>query len=117
MSIIEHDQYIFEGDKAGDSVKYFDTVISYGYKENMDYLAWDAAHKFGVRVTTANMESFDCGLVYGENALDAAVYIELEHKKAYGSCEEFGRSKKMKRLMSEIYSAVELKYQVEIRVM
>ena len=117
MGRIEHNQYIFDGPRANDSITYFDIVLSHGYNGDMDCLAWDSAHKFGVRVIGANLASFKYGLVYGEKALDAAIFIDEEYIKAYSSCEEVGRRKKMKLLMIEIYSSAKMKYQVELRLL
>ena len=117
MDIIKRDKYCFSGSSAKKSVQYFDLVVSHGYNGNMDYLAWDAAHKFGSRMTTDFMASFRDGITIGLNALPAAEFIDTEYKKAFASCDEFGRSKRMKELMLSIYTQAEKKYDVVIKLL
>ena len=64
-----------------------------------------------------NSASFRNGLVFGALAKDAANYLDDEYKKAYASCEEFGRSKKMRELMNEIYEKAKNEFNVEITLL
>ena len=114
MNIVRFEEYCFVGDKAVDSVEYFKAVISHGYDGDKVALAWDAAHKFGNKMTTENIASFYDGIVVGENALVASEYIDKERDSAYNSCEKFGRSKRMKELMLAIYDKTKEMYNVQI---
>ena len=118
MSAEERNAFFFTGLRAADSVKYYDTVLSHGSEGiNMLYLAWDAAHKFGSRMTGENIASFRNGIVRGIRALEAAEYIDNAYKIAYASCEEYGRSKKMRALMQEVYVQAYRKFNVEIELL
>ena len=113
-------KYQFTGPRAGDSVKYYDNVVSHRNDVstlNTDYLAWDAAHKFGTRVTAPDMASFRNGIVIGQNALAAAEFLDNEYRIAYNSCEIPGRSRKMKELMEIVYAVAEEKYDVIVQLM
>lgn len=116
MNVIKRDQYCFMGSRALDSAKYYDTVLSHGYNGDMVFLAWEAAHKFGSRMFSDKLASFRNGVTIGEEALFAAEYIDEEYRKAYASCEEYGRSKKMKDLMSVVYAEAERTFKVGIKI-
>lgn len=109
--------YCFSGSRAIDSAKYFDIVMSHGYKGDMDYLAWDAAHKFGMRMTAPGIASFRDGITIGDNALIAAGFLDDEYRAAYESCEEYGRKAKMRELMAIAYAKAEKLYDIEIKLM
>ena len=81
----------------------------------MDYLAWDAAHKFGMRMTAPSLASFRDGITMGENALAAAEFLDRERSVAFASCEEYGRKKRMQELMALKYDAARENYGVEIK--
>ena len=117
MNIEIRDGYSFVGFRASDSVEYYDAVICRGYKGKKDYLAWDSAHKFGTRMFGNNIASFRNGITIGERALEAAEFIDTEYRIAYSSCEEYGRSKKMKMLMQEVYDRAKQLYGVEIELL
>ena len=117
MNIVKRDKYSFIGPKAEDAAKYYDTVISHGYNGDMIYLAWDAAHKFGMRMTSDKLASFRDGVAIGEGAILAAEFIDKEYKRIYQRSEKVGRSQKMKMLMVEVYKTVEKKYGVEVRLL
>lgn len=117
MNIEIRDGYSFVGFRASDSVEYYDAVIRRGYKGNKDYLAWDSAHKFGARMSGNNIASFRNGITIGERALEAAEFIDAEYRIAYSSCEEYGRSKKMKLLMHDVYDQAIQIYAVKIEVL
>lgn len=109
------DGYTFIGPKAADSVKYYDLVISHGYSVDMHFLALDAAHKFGSKVIGhGGAYSLRGGWVEGENAEEAAEYIDAEWKKHYAACPEFNRSKLMREKMQTVYKEAEEKYGVRI---
>ena len=116
MNTVMRDKFIFNGPRAEDSAQYYDTVISSGFNDDMIYLAWDSAHKFGTRMTSEGIASFKNGVVFGGNALLAAEFIDNEYSKVYASCEEFGRSKRMKQLMLVIYAMAKEKYHVDIKL-
>ena len=61
--------------------------------------------------------SFSEGVIIGENALQAEEFIAREYRKAYDSCEEFGRRKKMIELKFAIYANAERQYGVKIKVL
>ena len=109
------DKYCFWGSRAEDSAHYYDLVISHGYAGDMDYLAWDAAHKFGMRMTAPSLASFRDGITMGENALTAAEFLDRERSVAFASCEEYGRKKRMQELMALKYDAARENYGVEIK--
>ena len=117
MSVMKRDIYSFHGPKAEDSVKYFDSVIAQGYNGDMLYLAWDAAHKFGSRMTSDNITSFRWGIVIGDNSLKAAEFLDSEYEAAYKSCEEFGRKEKMKSILGALCASVKTEYSVDITMM
>ena len=117
MSVEERHGYIFTGLRTADSVKYYDTVLSHGYEGSKMYLAWDAAHKFGSRMVCENVASFRNGIVRGIRALEAAEYIDNEYEIAHASCEEYGRSKKMKSLMKEVCIKAHEIFDVEIELL
>ena len=117
MNIENRDDYSFIGMRANDSVKYYDTVVSNGYSGSKDYLAWDAAHKFGTRMTGIGVSSFRSGITIGAQSLAAAEYIDEEYRIAYSSCEEHGRSKKMKTIMQAVYARAKQLYDVEIELL
>lgn len=111
------DKYCFSGSRAEDSAHYYDLVISHGYNGEMDYLAWDAAHKFGMRMTAPGLASFHDGITIGENALAAAEFLDRERSVAFASCEEFGRKKKMQELMASKYDVAREIYGVDIKLL
>lgn len=116
MSTIKRNEFTFDGPKAVESAKYYDTVMRYGYNGDVVFLAWDSAHKFGVRMIADKMASFKYGLTLGKNALVAAEFIDNEYDKAYRKCDQIGRSKKMKSCMEEIYLIARAEYGVEIKI-
>lgn len=115
MNEIMRGKYCFSGPKAEQSVKYFDTVLSRGYRGDMDWLAWDAAHKFCTSLMFDGAFAFGDGLIYGERGEEAFEYIREEYRKAYEVCEEFGRRKKMISKKAEIYCRAEELFGVKIR--
>lgn len=115
MEVVKRDKYCFVGPKADASARYYDTVISHRYRGDMDFLAWESAHEFGTRMFSDNMASFRDGVVIGKNALKAAEYIDEEYRKAFASCDEYGRSKRMEDLMTKVYSNAEIDFDVEIK--
>ena len=117
MNVETRDGYSFVGLRASDSVEYYDTVLRNGYNGNMNYLAWDSAHKFGTRMSGNNIASFRNGITVGERALEAAEFIDSEYRIAYSSCEEYGRSKKMKVLMQDAYDRAIQLYAVKIELL
>ena len=114
---VVRDKYSFWGSRAEDSAHYYDLVISYGYTGDMDYLAWDAAHKFGMRMTAPGIASFLNGITIGDNALHAAEFLDNERRIAFASCEEYGRKKKMQELMASKYDMAREIYGVEIKLL
>lgn len=112
----KRDQFCFIGPKSKDSAKYYDTVCS--HKSNVDrvYLAWDSAHKFGTRMISERLASFRNGVTIGEKALQAAEFIDEEYQKAFASCEEYGRSKRMREQMSVVYATAEREFGIEIKL-
>lgn len=116
MNVEKRDQYCFMGPKAAASAQYYDTVISHGYSGDTVYLAWDSAHKFGTRMISDNIASFRDGITIGEEALQAAEHIDEEYRKAFSSCEVYGRSKRMKELMQQVYANAEKEFGVGIKL-
>lgn len=114
MDTVIREKYCFIGSRAEDSAKYYDTVISHGYSGDMDYLAWEAAHKFGTRMTADGLASFRNGIAIGSNALTAVEFLDSEYSKAYDLCEENNRRKRMQDLMKIAYATAQNKYSVEI---
>ena len=98
---IQRGDYWFIGEGADKSAKYYDIVISHGYKGDLLYLAWDSAHKFGQRMVGENIASFRDGIVRGALAYEAAVYIDQKRQAVYSSLPEFNRSKLLKEQMLE----------------
>lgn len=117
MERIMRDKYCFFGSRAQDSAHYYDIVMSHKYTGDMDYLAWDAAHKFGSRMTAPGLASFRNGITIGESALTAAEFLDAEYQSAYASCEEYGRRKRMQELMALAYSKARKLYDVEIKLL
>ena len=117
MSSIVRGPYSFSGSKAADSVKYYDIVISHGYSGDMTYLAWDAAYKFGSRVIGPGFVSYRHGLIYGDNAVDAADFFDSEWEKAFDACPEEGRRAKMRSVSNALKRVTEARYDVIIKVM
>ena len=115
MNQVKRDEYCFLGPKAEESGKYYDAVLSHGYDGDMCYLAWDAAHKFGTKMVGNKIASFRNGITIGTEALAAAEFIDEEYQKAFASCEEFGRSKRMRELMRAVYALAEQRYAVEVK--
>ena len=117
MEQILRDKYCFTGLRSADSAHYFDLVMSHGYNGDMDYLAWDAAHKFGTRMTAPGIASFLNGITIGDDALAAAEFLDNERRIAFAACEEYGRKKKMQELMAVAYARAEEIYNVKIKLM
>lgn len=116
MDEISRGPYSFSGRKAADSAKFYDIVMSHGYSGDMLYLAWEAASKFGSRVVGPGFVSYRHGLVFGDNAAEAAEYFDDEWKKAYDVCPEEGRRTKMCAFSNELKRATEKRYKVKIEV-
>lgn len=114
---IMRDKYCFSGSRAQDSAHYYDIVMSHKYTGDMDYLAWDAAHKFGSRMTAPGLASFRNGITIGENALAAAEFLDAEYQTAYASCEEYGRRKRMQELMADVYERARAKFAISIKLL
>lgn len=117
MNEIVRGKYCFTGARAKDSAEYYDLVNRHEHKCDTDYLAWDAAHKFGSRVTAVGLASFRNGLVIGKNAVTAAEQIDQEYIRAFEACDVVGRSRKMKEHMLSVYMDVERQYGVNVRVL
>ena len=117
MTQVTRDKYCFIGPRAEDSAHYYDIVISHGYEGDMDYLAWDAAHKFGMRMIGPNMASFRDGITIGERASAAAEFLDAEYSSAFASCEEYGRKSNMRDLMMVAYAKAKKMYDIEIRTL
>ena len=113
---IKRNQFCFIGPKAESSANYYDTVLSHGYSGDIVFLAWESAHKFGTRVISDNLASFKDGIAIGEDALTAAEYIDAEYQKAFMSCDEYGRGKKMKDIMNKIYDSAENQFAVKTKL-
>lgn len=117
MEQVKRDKYCFVGPRSADSAHYYDLVMSHGYKGDMDCLAWDAAHKFGTRMTAPGIASFLNGITIGENALAAAEFLDKERQIAFAACEEYGRKKRMQELMAVAYAKAEEIYKIKIKLM
>ena len=109
---IQRGDFWFIGDRAEKSAKYYDIVISHGYTGRLLYLAWDAAHKFCQRMVGENIASFHGGVVHGEQALEAAEYIDQKRDEIYASLPEFNRRRVLREMMFEHYLYAEMYYQV-----
>ena len=112
---LERDIYKFIGNNAEESVKYYDKVVSFdNISVDRDYIAWDAAHKFGSHVIGPGMASFRDGMVYGEKAVEAATFLDDMRGKIYGMLPEYNRGNIMRLLMPEIMDITRIKFDVTI---
>ena len=114
---INRDGYSFIGRKAENSAEYYDTVLKHGYDGNMDYLAWDAAHKFGSLMMGSDIASFSNGILKGKHAAEAAYYIEEGKTSFLNTLEKEGRKEKLRTFMREKINEAEQKYNISVELM
>ena len=67
-------------------------------------------------VTRQQLETLAAGVLKLRMQLSGSSF-DTEYKKAFASCDEFGRSKRMKELMLSIYTQAEKKYDVVIKLL
>ena len=117
MAQVIRSKYTFIGNKAEDSAKYFDIILSHSPNGDASYLAWDAAHKFGTRVICEDFVSFRFGIIRGKNAQQAAEAFDECWAIAFSSCPEVGRRKIMKFSSNQLKATIEKDYSVSINVL
>ncbi len=113
---VKRDGFIFKGHKAEDSAKFYDIVISHGYKGDKLTLARESAHKFGSDAICPGIASFRHGLKFGDKAEEAAAYFNSRWKKAFGECEQENRRAKMRVILHELLQVTETEFGVRIEV-
>ena len=116
MNEVERGSYVFVGKKAEDSAYYYDLVLSRGYDGDLNWLAWDAAHKFGSRLVEKGAVSFQHGVIHGEKAREAAEYFDAKWQEAFDSCPETGRRSTMRSFGRALLKETEEKFSVRITV-
>ena len=117
MKEVKRDKFIFIGPRADESAKYYDIVISHGYDGDLVYVAWESAHKFGQRMTGPNVASYRDGVVFGEKARDAAIYIDQKREEVFSSLPVKNRKTALKEKMREHYIFAEEFYHVSFKMM
>ena len=117
MHSIMRGNYCFLGPKAEAAAEYYDIVMSHGYNGDLDHLAWDAAHKFGMQMTGPNIASFRDGIAIGERSSEAAEWLDAEYYTAFASCDVHGRKAKMREIMHCAYAKAKEDFLVEIKLM
>ncbi len=114
---ITRGRYTFYGLKASEAAKWFDTVLANGFADDMKWLAWDSAHKFGASVKGPDFVSYRHGFVFGDNAEIAADFFNEAWKKAFDECPQAGRRSAMPRISNELKESIEKQYSVRIEVL
>ena len=116
MAEVTRVPYIFCGPKAEKAAGYYDVVVSHGFDGDMEYLVWDAAHKFGARVVGPGFASYHHGMIIGNRAKEAAEYFDNKWDDAFQKCQEVGRRKIMREVADKLKCAVEKEYEVKVKV-
>lgn len=114
MMEIIRDKYTFIGDKAEESVKYYDLVTSNNSDIEKDYIAWEAAHKFGQKMIGPGIASFRDGIVKGKNAVEVAEYLDNKWNSFIQRLPKQNRRKLIKEKMTEVINGLTEQYDVEI---
>ena len=112
MDKIRRGDYWFIGPRASDSAKYYDLVISHGYNGDLLYLAWEAAHKFGQKMIGPQVVSYRDGVVCGERADEAALFIDQKYSELFALLPQENRKKTLSVKMQEYYLLAEQRYGV-----
>jgi len=116
MNETKCDSYIFIGPRAVDSARFYEVISSQSERHDKDYLAWDAAHKFGSGFIGPNCASFCHGLIYGEKAKEASQYYDQKWKEAFQKCPKMRRQSAMRMVSHSLVSDVEKMFEVTISV-
>ena len=110
--------FVFESERAE---QYFYKVVTgddcYKNERKRRWAAWDAAHKFGSRVTSENMASCRDGIFAGKRALEAAEFADEQIESFYARCPVYNRSHHMAEFKSTLYPEVEAMYDVKFERM
>ena len=105
--------YTFDSEKA---VKFFDIVMrnkgTAKSEEELLWLAWYSAHKFGSRMTSANLASCGDGIFRGERALEAAEFVDREVQSFKERCPQHLRSIHVAEFESVTYPEAEAMFNV-----
>ncbi len=112
MDTVTRGIYIFRGQKAEKSAEYYDIVLSHGYSGDMNWLAYDAAQKFGNRMIMKGVASFLHGTFHGERAEEASEYFDRSWKEAFDACPQEGRRKHMAEILNILLLETEKRYHV-----
>jgi len=119
MADIIRNNITFTGSKAGSAAEYYDTVLTAGYKGDHNYLAWDAAHKFGAGCAAliGDSCSFCFGFFAGARAQAAAAAFNAQWDALFAATPAPGRRKALQPLTNKLLSDIVRQYAVKVEIL